>query len=145
MFNHILTVCTGNICRSPLAEAVLANRLQSRGSKAVVRSAGIGALEHHPADESTLKIAAQHGIALDTHRARQINLEMIRWADLILVMEKHHLGYVLELAPAARGKTFLIGHWTSTEIPDPYRKGEAAHQQAYVMISSAVDAWLGKL
>lgn len=145
MFNHILTVCTGNICRSPFAEAVIANRMHARGSGATVRSAGIGALEHHAADEHTQRIAAQNGIALDAHRARQINLEMIRWADLILVMERHHLGYVLELAPAARGKTFLIGHWTSTEIPDPYRKGEAAHAQAYSMISSAVDAWLERI
>lgn len=145
MFKRILTVCTGNICRSPLAEAMLAHRLQLRCSDAVVRSAGIGALELHPADEITQKVAAELGLSLDAHRARQISLESIRWADLILVMEKHHLERVLELAPTARGKTFLIGHWSGSEIPDPYRKGEPAHRQACDMISSAVDAWLGKI
>lgn len=145
MFNHILTVCTGNICRSPLAEALLARRLQQRGSQASVRSAGIGALEHHPADEDTRQVAAQHGVTLDAHRARQISVESIRWADLILVMEKHHLAFVLEFAPAARGKVFLIGHWSGTEIPDPYRKGEAAQREAYDMISSAVDTWLDRI
>jgi protein-tyrosine phosphatase len=49
--------------------------------------------------------------------------ERLRWAELVLVMEKHHRDAVLAMDPTARGKTFLLGHWTNTEIPDPYRRG----------------------
>ena len=145
MFEKILTVCTGNICRSPLAEFLLRERLAEAGKKVEVRSAGIGALIGHPAEENASSVALQHGTSLEGHRAQQINTQLTRWADLIVVMEQHHMDYVLDLDATARGKTFLLGHWSKGEIPDPYRKGDAAHQQAYAEISNAVTSWLAKL
>jgi len=145
MFEKILTVCTGNICRSPLAEFLLREQLAAAGKKAEVRSAGIGALIDHPADETAASVALAHGTSLEGHRAQQISTQLCRWADLILVMEQHHLDYVTDLDTTARGKTFLLGHWSKGEIPDPYRKGEAAHEQAYAEISGAVTSWISKL
>lgn len=145
MFEKILTVCTGNICRSPLAEFLLREQLACKEQTTEVRSAGIGALIGHPAEENASSVALQHGTSLEGHRAQQINNQLTRWADLILVMEQHHMDNVLDQDPTARGKTFLLGHWNNREIPDPYRKGDAAHQRAYEEISNAVSSWISKL
>jgi protein-tyrosine phosphatase len=144
VFQKILTVCTGNICRSPVAEYLLQHELKNGGRSATVQSAGIGALVHHPADETALMVMTEQGISMEAHHARQISLEHSRWADLILVMENHHLEYVLRFDPTARGKTFLLGHWSKREVPDPYRKGEMAHRNCYAMIGHEVKSWLGK-
>jgi len=139
-------VCTGNICRSPAAEYVLRQQLEKvEGWQGTVRSAGIGALVNHPADETTLAMMQEQGVDLGAHRATQLTLEHLRWADLILVMEEHHRQAVLQLDPAARGKTFLLGHWMDTEIPDPYRQGPEVHADALRLINEAIALWLEKL
>ncbi|ENO86698.1 low molecular weight protein-tyrosine-phosphatase [Thauera linaloolentis] len=145
MFEKILILCTGNICRSPLAEALIRDRAHAKGKQILVRSAGIGALVNHAADQTTQQVASQHQVDLDTHRAQQLNLELTRWADLILGMEKHHLDFTNDLDPTTRGKTFLLGHWNKAEVPDPYRKPQEAHQLAYEIISEAVDQWVEKI
>ena len=84
---NILVVCTGNICRSPTGEYLLKKEL---GEGFNVMSAGLGALVDHPAHEISQKIALEHGIDMSAHHARQINLDILKWADLILVMENGH-------------------------------------------------------
>lgn len=145
VFHNILTVCTGNICRSPVAEYLLRHELARAGKKGEVRSAGIGALVNHPADDSALEVMDGKQISMHAHRAQQIKQEHTRWADLILVMEKHHLDYVLNLDATARGKTFLLGHWNKREVPDPYRRGDDAHRSAYEQIHEEVMAWLRRI
>ncbi|HQW20957.1 MAG TPA: low molecular weight protein-tyrosine-phosphatase [Rhodocyclaceae bacterium] len=146
MFNKIITICTGNICRSPAAEYLLRQRLEAVASwQGSVHSAGIGALVNHPADENTQAMMLAKDIDLSAHRAKQLTLEHLRQADLVLVMEKHHRQAVLDLDPTARGKTFLLGHWINTEIPDPYRRGEEAHAEALRLIELAISPWLEKL
>jgi len=110
-----------------------------------VRSAGTGALVNHPVDETTeAQLRADGGPDLKAHRAVQLALEHLRWADLVLVMEKHHRQVVLNIDAAARGKTFLLGHWLDIEIPDPYRRGEQAHADALRLIRVAISSWLNK-
>lgn len=146
MFNKIIIICTGNICRSPAAEFLLRQRLEAVASwQGSVHSAGIGALVNHPADENTQAMMLAKDIDLSAHRAKQLTLEHLRQADLVLVMEKHHRQAVLDLDPTARGKTFLLGHWINTEIPDPYRRGEEAHAEALRLIELAISPWLEKL
>jgi len=146
LFNKIITICTGNICRSPAAEYLLRQRLEAVASwQGSVHSAGIGALVNHPADENTQAMMLAKDIDLSVHRAKQLTLEHLRQADLVLVMEKHHRQAVLDLDPTARGKTFLLGHWINTEIPDPYRRGEEAHAEALRLIELAISPWLEKL
>lgn len=146
LFNKILTVCTGNICRSPAAEYLLRQRLEKAGNwKGEVRSAGIGALVNHPADDNVLALMLAQGIDLSAHRGAQLTVEQLRQADLVLVMEKHHRDAVLDMDPTARGKTFLLGHWLQAEIPDPYRRGEKVHAEALQLIQAGIDTWLKKL
>ena len=137
MFNKIITICTGNICRSPAAEFLLRQRLEAVASwQGSVHSAGIGALVNHPADENTQAMMLAKDIDLSAHRAKQLTLEHLR---------QYHRQAVLDLDPTARGKTFLLGHWINTEIPDPYRRGEEAHAEALRLIELAISPWLEKL
>jgi len=145
MFSRILTVCTGNICRSPAAEFLLRQQIERAGKRVDARSAGIGALVNHPAEAATTAMMNARGVDLSSHRASQLTPERLRWAELVLVMERHHREAVLAMDPTARGKTFLLGHWTKTEIPDPYQRSDEAHAKAIQLIEEALDPWVSKL
>ncbi|AUX95480.1 protein tyrosine phosphatase [Mixta gaviniae] len=138
MFNSILIVCVGNICRSPTGERLLKHYCPTLQ----VSSAGLGALVDYPADESAIKVAAQHGLSLEGHRARKLTSAMCREHDLILVMEKQHINEIGKIAPEVRGKTMLFGHWCNgREIPDPYRKSTEAFESVYLLLDDAAQKW----
>jgi len=138
MFNKILVVCVGNICRSPTAERLLKNYLPSLS----VESAGLGALVGKGADESAASVAAGHQISLDGHCARQLSGKMCREYDLILTMEKRHITRLCEIAPEMRGKVMLFGHWDNErEIPDPYRKSREAFEAVYHLLDQSARQW----
>ncbi len=146
MFNTILVVCVGNICRSPTAEYLLKQRFNALGKNINVQSAGLGALVGKPAAPSAVELAAKHGIDLSPHIARQLTAEMIHEHDLILVMEENHIKGCESITPAARGKTHLLGRWNNgIEIPDPYRKGDHAYQLAFELIEESARQWVGKV
>ncbi|WP_417626291.1 low molecular weight protein-tyrosine-phosphatase [Pararhodobacter aggregans] len=144
--NHILVVCVGNICRSPVGERLLAKSLAESGAATVVTSAGIGALVGHAADETATEVAAEHGLSLDGHSARQFTRELGQQADLILVMEPGHRHEIARRAPDLSGRVMLFDHWVGGKgIPDPYRHPRAFHETVYDLIAKAADGWAGKL
>lgn len=134
MFKRVLMVCTGNICRSPMAEVLLARRLRDKGLSTVVESAGLGALVGWPADPIACELVKGRGLDLATHRARQLTREMIRGADLVLTMEAGQQRAVEELDASARGRVHRIGRIGRFDVPDPYRQGRAAFEQALTLI-----------
>lgn len=143
---RILTVCTGNICRSPAAEHLLRQRLEElSGWQGCVSSAGTAALVNFPSDETVRELMQARGLDLTAHRAAQITVEQLRWADMVLVMEKYHRQQICKIDPTARGKTFLLGHWTNAEIPDPYQRGEGVHAETLNLIAKATDLWAKRL
>jgi protein-tyrosine phosphatase len=141
VFKRVLMVCTGNICRSPMAEVLLARRLRDRGLSTAVQSAGLGALVGCPADPIACALMSARGLDLGSHRARQLTREMIRGADLVLTMEAGQQRAVEELDASARGRVHRIGRIGRFDVPDPYRQGRAAFEQALVLI----DRGLGEL
>lgn len=145
MFERILIICTGNICRSPMAEALLKQKLSLAGHQATIQSAGTGALLGHPADEPACALMQSRGLDISAHRASQMTQEHTRWAELILVMQTHHRDSLLSLDPTARGKTFLLGHWSDQEIPDPYHQGDPVYAQVLELIDGALGAWISKI
>ncbi|MBY8948692.1 low molecular weight phosphotyrosine protein phosphatase [Pseudomonas sp. SH10-3B] len=144
MFKKILIVCIGNICRSPTAEHLLGAALAPSGIQ--VSSAGLAALRDHPLEPLAGQVLEEHGHVPQAHRARQLDAGAVSEADLILVMEQRHIDGVLNLAPEARGKVFLLGKWQhDREIADPYRQGKPAFVQAYALIEQAAQAWAKRL
>ena len=137
-----MMVCVGNICRSPLAEALL----QHQQPQLKVFSSGIGALVGKPADPKSIKLMKNIGIDLTNHCAQQINSILVSNADLILTMEQGHINAIQAKFPEARGKVHLIGKWNDNqEVPDPYKKDEKAFISAAEMIESGLTTWQQKL
>tara|TARA_B110000902_G_C14169841_1_gene536391 strand:- start:650 stop:1090 length:441 start_codon:yes stop_codon:yes gene_type:complete len=140
MFNAVLLVCAGNICRSPTAEYLLIDKLDDSDIK--VSSAGLTALVGKSAEATASKIALSNNIDMSRHKGRQLNSALIAGNDLILVMEQRHLTDLLGQYPQARGKTFLLGKWLNdTEISDPYRQSHEAFEHVYQLIDKACSAW----
>jgi protein-tyrosine phosphatase len=117
-----------------MAEVLLARRLREKGIASVVQSAGLGALVGAPADPIACALMAGRGLELGSHRARQITQEMIRGADLVLTMEAGQQRAVEELDASARGRVHRIGRIGRFDVPDPYRQGRAAFEQALALI-----------
>lgn len=148
MFNSILVVCAGNICRSPTGEYLLKDKLKSRStdnsadSLIQVSSAGLTALVGKGAEATATSIALTNNIDMSDHKGRQLSSALIAENDLILVMEERHLSDLLGQYPQARGKTFLLGKWIDdTEIPDPYRQSHEAFEHVYQLIEKSCSAW----
>ncbi|HKL69605.1 low molecular weight protein-tyrosine-phosphatase [Salibaculum sp.] len=142
MTNSILTVCTGNICRSPVAEAALRMHLPELD----IASAGLAALVGRDIDADSATAARDQGIALLPHSARQFNADIGRVADIILVMETHHRQEIAARWPQFLGKTFLLGHFDGAqEVPDPYRQAMGMHEHAVEIIARCSAAWAKQL
>ncbi|MFK5949802.1 MAG: low molecular weight protein-tyrosine-phosphatase [Methylococcales bacterium] len=146
MINHILVVCVGNICRSPMGEGLLIQALNDAGIGAVqVRSAGLDALVGHQAVQIVLRLMQARGIDVSAHRAQQLSLDMLRWADLVLVMEEAQKRSVISWDASARGKVYRIGEWGEFDVPDPYRQSDKKFETAFELISRGVSDWVPKL
>jgi protein-tyrosine phosphatase len=105
----VLFVCTGNICRSPTAEALARRELERYpGVPIQVSSAGSHALEGNPAASRTMLAAATRGANLERHFARELTRRRVRAADLILCMAAEHRPFVLSYDRAAADRTFLL-------------------------------------
>lgn len=106
---EIMTVCTGNICRSPLAELLLATRLADLGAE--VHSAGVRGLSAAPMTPEAIDLAIEYGVTeadADAHRSRFLTEAMLVSPDLILAMTREHRREIAELAPARLRSTFTV-------------------------------------
>lgn len=134
MFTSVLTVCTGNVCRSPMAAAVLADRLARRRVPAVVGSAGLRALVGEPAAPEAQALLAERGLDLSGHRGRQLTAALVAQHELVLVMDAAQERAVRALAPGAVGRVHRLGRLGGFDVPDPYRRERRAFEQALALI-----------
>ncbi len=144
MFDRILVVCVGNICRSPMGEALLAREL-AYNSAVRVSSAGIGALVDRPADPTAQALMREQGLDISAHRAQQLTSALLRRNDLVLVMESGHKKAVETIDPSARGKVYRWGEWGDFDVPDPFGESREVFEQALALLLQGLKDWSSKL
>ena len=147
----LLFVCTGNICRSPVAEFVVRSEFAQAGLNLTVASAGTGPWHvGKPADARTLASAATHGYDLSAHRARRVQADDFATHDLLLAMDRGNLDALQALCPreyASRVALFLpfAGVATPEEVPDPYYGGAQDFERVIELARAGANALARKL
>jgi protein-tyrosine-phosphatase len=104
----ILFVCTANICRSVMAEALLKNLLSGHGNIVDVESAGVDAVGNLESDKFTNQVCSEHGLDVSSHRSRQLTEEMLEQSSIVLCLAENHKRVILSAYPKFKSKVFLL-------------------------------------
>ncbi len=145
---HILIVCTANICRSPVGEALLRKRLAERGlDDWTVSSAGTWAQWQRGASQFSVDVMAERGIDISNHRARMIDESLLAEADLVLCMETGHVEALRIEFPAYANKIFLLSETVGKRysVHDPFGEPLEMYQRMAAELSELIDAGLERI
>lgn len=133
---RILLVCTGNTCRSPMAEALFLKMLQERADEIEqeieIGSAGLYTMNDLPASEEAIKIMKREGLDITGHRSRVLDVTMLDDADLVLTMGSSHRDDIRERFPDTERRVYTLGEYAGfdgLDIQDPIGGGLEAYQQ----------------
>lgn len=145
---RILVICTANICRSPVAAALLRDRLRKRGlGDWTVGSAGTWAMVERPASRHSVTVMDRHGFNIADHRATMVDESHLRDADLALTMEDGHAEALRAEFPAHAHKVYLLTEMIGRNynIPDPYGGPIEEYQRMYDGLAEVIDGGLDRI
>lgn len=149
---RVLFVCLGNICRSPLAEAIFKHKVKARGWEQWIEADSCGTANYHIGDSPdprTIANASKNGVMID-HCGRQLSIEDLNDFDYILAMDNSNYNNILRLpgSDAYAHKVQLMRNFDPAgkgEVPDPYYGGEKGFQEVFDILDRSMDKFLDHL
>ncbi|MFH1791115.1 MAG: hypothetical protein ABH885_03925 [Candidatus Omnitrophota bacterium] len=145
----VLIVCTGNSCRSIMAEGYLKKRAKELGLDLNAHSAGTGAMEHMPPSPETVEVMKEEGIDVSRYKSTCIAPDIIQRADVVLIMEPHHQYIIHAMAPDSDDKVFFLREFDAEadekNIPDPIGKSKTFYTNVLFAIKDSIEGFLGWL
>lgn len=146
--HRILIVCTGNLCRSPLAMAYLRYLNRQHRLCLEVQSAGIMPVTGAKPPQPVLDLAHSVAVDLRTHQPHMVTPHWLHWADRVLVMEPGHARWITQRNPEVRAKIDILSRWLpggdpdDQGIPDPYGSDMQTYQTLWIIMKHALERWL---
>lgn len=145
LFKRVLFVCTGNSCRSVMAEGLLKKALSKAGRSDVdVFSCGTSAFNGLMPTPETLELLAKEGITMPDKRARRLDKTLLKSSDIILAMERYHEERILDFVPEVKNRVFLLKEFVKMldsipDIGDPISQGSDFYEKTFYVIKEAVN------
>lgn len=140
---NLLFVCTGNTCRSPMAEALFRKAAGERGVADRFRalSCGLAAADGMPASDNAVAAAAELGAGLSEHRSRRATPELLAEADAIYCMSAAHRAAIVSALPQLKGRVFVL----HPPVPDPFGGDLTVYRETARALDAAVESLLAAL
>jgi protein-tyrosine-phosphatase len=138
-------ICTGNLCRSPMAEGILKRKVALQNRTDIrVSSMGIHARENQNATSDAILVCREHLIDISGHQSRPLVFDELRGADIIFVMEKFHSNFIRTFVPQAAEKLALLALWPAKDskesaVPDPINGKTKEYRKIFKLIESHID------
>ena len=143
---RLLFVCTGNLCRSPMAEGLAREYASARGRELDTASAGTLGLVDRPADPKAIAVCREVNVDLSQHRSKGLDDALVAWADYVLVMELAHAEQIRERFPAIGEKLVLLGSFGGVmEVRDPLGGWKFQFRRSREEIARCVQGFMDRL